>query len=381
MGSDTGCDSDAGDRDRRKRAWWQDLPRFAVRLWEQSEVCLAAERVQVHSTRGGRARRLAGKRPSRYVSRVSTTQGDLSLVVVAYHRPGSLDLLLAELDGSGTSIVVANVEGDLEIAEIGRRHGATLRAIEGNPGYAAAVNAGVELVETDFVVFSNDDVVLPAPSLEALAAVLRDKSADVAVPLVQDAGGSPVRTVQAAPGLGQFLLEWVLLPDKPMRLPGVHAQKWREPSGHELIDAASAMTIATSASLLRQHRLPETYGLYWEESEWFHWLKTSGHSVMYCPEAPITDLGGRAAQYPDKCRLLARNAVRYFRHTRGRAQAMVAWPLVMAWQLRLVATALMRVALGRPDSLGALRCRLSGLKAAGKAWSEIELFGTPARTP
>jgi GT2 family glycosyltransferase len=302
---------------------------------------------------------------------VVTPAADLSLVVVAYHRPACLERLLEGLDGTGIAIVVVDVEADREIDEISRRHSASVVTIEGNPGYAAAVNAGARAVETEYLVFSNDDVIVPADSLEALGAALRDGSADVAVPRVQDDHGSQVRTVQSAPGLGRFLAEWVLLPDRPLPLPGIRIEKWRQPSGQELIGAASAMVVATRTSLLRERKLPEAYTLYWEESEWFHWLRIGGFSVAYCPEALITDLGGRAVLYPDKCRLLARNAVRYFRRTRGRLQAAVAWVLVIVWQLRLVAMALVRVALRRPGSSEALRCRVAGLGAAAQAWREV----------
>lgn len=302
---------------------------------------------------------------------MATTAADLSLVVVAYHRPARLERLLGELDGTGIVIVVVDVDSDRDIDEISRRHGALVVTIQGNPGYAAAVNAGTRMVETDYVVFSNDDVILPAESLEALAAALRDGSADVAVPRVHDEHGTPVRTVQAAPNLGQFFLEWVLLPDNPVPVPGVRIEKWRRPSQREVISAASAMVVATRTTLLRERKLPEAYSLYWEESEWFHWLWIDGFSVVYCPEAPITDLGGRAVLYPDKCKLLARNAVRYFRRTRGRPQAAIAWVLVIAWQLRLVAMALVRASLRRPASSEALRCRLAGLEAAMKAWREV----------
>jgi len=305
---------------------------------------------------------------------VRTRGAELSVVVVAYHRPASLDRLLTALDGSETTLVVANVENDPEITTIARAHNTKVVGIDGNPGYAAAVNAGVGAVDTPLVAFSNDDVVIPAHSLDRLATYLSERSVQVVVPQVLDDHGSPLRSIQSAPNLRAFLLEWVLLPDSPLELPGIHAQKWREPTDPERIDAASAMVVMTRSDLLRHLPLPENYGLYWEESEWFYWLRESGCSVLYCPDATITNFGGRAVMYPDKCGLLAQNAVRYFRNTQGVPAALVAWPLAMAWQLRLVVTASVRVCLRREGSTKLLRCRVAGLRSAAQAWKEIQPY-------
>jgi N-acetylglucosaminyl-diphospho-decaprenol L-rhamnosyltransferase len=301
------------------------------------------------------------------------TGSALTLVVVAYHRPDALDRLLAAATDPAVATVVVVVDEDPAVAEVARRRGAVVVPLPGNPGYAAAVNRGVAAATTEVVVFCNDDLVVDAPTLLALADVVRSGAVAVAAPVLVDADGVAARPVSPLPTIGALALEWMLLPDRPVRgLGRLPVQKWRTPTAPSVVPAVMAAIIAVRTEMVRALPLPEEYFLYWEESEWFHRLHRAGCRVEVRPELQARHAGGRDDVRPDKSRLLARNAVRCVRRTQGRAAAAVAVPIVVAWNARLVAADGVRHARRRDERSGAvLRARWAGLVAACGSVREV----------
>lgn len=98
---------------------------------------------------------------------------DVTVVIPCFRRVEPLRRLLRsvteELPGSRV-LVVDDASGELSapIAEISRAHGAELIASAHNQGPAAARNAGLAQVETEFVAFIDTDVVLRPGSLSLL---------------------------------------------------------------------------------------------------------------------------------------------------------------------------------------------------------------------
>jgi GT2 family glycosyltransferase len=295
-------------------------------------------------------------------------------VVVGFHRPESLAELLRGLDDPALRRVVVNVEADSEVRAVAEVAGATVVDLPGNPGYAAAVNAGAAVADDGVVVFLNDDCRIDARDLLHLAAVVATGEADVAVPRVLDGDGVLERTISAVPTPKSLLREWAFLPDHPVGTMGDHVrvEKWRAPRAPERIEAAAAVVVATRRDLLLAHPLPEEYFLYWEESDWFWHLRAEGAVVQYRPDATCVHVGGRDDVRPDKSRLLARNAVRCIRRTQGRAAGLAAIGIVIVWNLRLVVTDLLRMVV-RPSSTrrSRLGARWAGLAAACTSWGEL----------
>jgi GT2 family glycosyltransferase len=300
------------------------------------------------------------------------TNATVTCIVVSYHRVDAARRALARLAHPEIEVVLVNVDGDREIADIPGDH--RLLSIEGNPGYAAAVNAGTSLAGTDLVVFANDDAVIDADSILALVAPIAEGVADVTVPMVVDANGVVERTIAAIPTPASLVREWALLPDHPIRGLDGHAavEKWRLPRVPERIDAAAAVVVATRRTILESTPLPEAYFLYWEESEWFWRLRERGSVVQYRPEVTCEHDGGRVDVRPDKSRLLARNAVRCVRRTQGRAAAAAALAVVIVWNLRLLLVDLARSpASGRGAGRHRVAARRAGLVAALGSWREL----------
>jgi GT2 family glycosyltransferase len=236
----------------------------------------------------------------------------VTAVVVAFHDPTGLGRLLEGLEHAELELVVVNVEADPEVEEVTRRHAGIHRPLDVNAGYAAAVNHGVASATAEVTVFMNDDLCADAETILALAAAVGPRRADVAVPCVCTGTGQVEHTIGALPTPWTLLWEWALLPDERPGWAGefLRAQKWRNPTGPERIDAAAAVVVAVRTALVREVPLPEGYFLYWEESEWFWRLRRRSAVVEYHPGLRVRHGGGRADVRPEKSRLLARNAVR-----------------------------------------------------------------------
>ena len=301
------------------------------------------------------------------------TPADLraTCVVVAFHDAPSLDRMLGRLRHPALEVLVVNVDGDPDVGRVAARHAAGNLALPGNPGYAAAVNRGAAAATTPVIVFMNDDVDVEPATVVGLADVVASGSADVAVPAVVTPTGNFEPTIAALPTPRTLAVEWLMLPDRPV--PGLRrllpVQKWRSPSSAERVAAASAVVVAARAELLSRLPLPEEYFLYWEESEWFWWLRRHGAVVEFHPELRVVHRGGRTEVRSDKSRLLARNAVLCVRRTQGRLTAAASVPVVIAWNVRLTLVAALRAAGRGPAERAVLRARLAGLRAAVGSWS------------
>ena len=292
-------------------------------------------------------------------------------VVVAFHRPREVEKLLARLSHPEIEIVVVNVDDDPDVAAVAC--GSAL-ALPGNPGYAAAVNAGVRIAGAPVVVFLNDDVDMDASAVLDLAARVVSGDANVVLPAVADAHGRREPTIAALPSPASLVREWLLLPDRPpafLRGRACGVQKWRAPVAPERVDAAAATVVAASTDWLQRFPLPEEYFLYWEESDWFWRLKAAGARVLYDPTIVVGHTGGRDDVRPAKSRLLARNAVRCVRRTQGRRAAAVAWSVVVLWNLRLVAVDGLRRLGGSEAAAQRIPARAAGLRAALFGWREL----------
>ena len=300
---------------------------------------------------------------------MTTTSVTTTIVIVAYRRPRSLARLLDSVGDPAYDIVVVNVDNDPEVLATAGNARVPVRVVAvDNRGYAAAVNAGAAVARGDVVVFTNDDVVLTPHAVAHLADAVRVGGADVALPRVVTRDGTDVGTALALPTPERLLVEWALLPDRPVpMLDGrIRVEKWRRPVATQRVDAATAATVAVRADVLRSTPLPEGYFLYWEEMEWFWRLRESARAVVLVPDATVVHAGGHEDVRPEKSRLLARNAVRCVRRTQGVRAAALAYLIVILWNARLVFGDAAR---GAPRAR--LTARIAGLAAALGSWREL----------
>jgi GT2 family glycosyltransferase len=299
---------------------------------------------------------------------------DVTCVIVAYHRADGLAPMVARFVGGGVHVVVVNVEADPEVRAVVERNGGRVVDIPGNPGYATAVNYGIEESDTDLVVFMTDDARIEPEAVRRLAAVVAEGEVGVAVPRVVGTDGRLERTISAVPSVATLARERLLLPDAPVpaldgRLP---VEKWRAPERPERIEAAAPVVVATTRRLVDEIPIPEDYFLYGAESEWFWRLRDHDVVVEYRPEVECVHGGGPGDVRRQKSRLLARNAVRCVRRTQGQRRAIAAWFVVMGWNARLVAADLLRACVRpTPARWRRVDARWAGFATACGSWREL----------
>ena len=270
----------------------------------------------------------------------------LTCVVVSFHRPLEVERLVRSLTDPRIWTVVVNVENDPRVSRVPCDQ---MVPAGSNIGYAAAVNRGVAASWSDVVVFMNDDVVTSADDVWCLTERVRSGKVDVAVPLVAGDDGRLELGNRAPLGLAKrMLLKGMPVPTQPVA-----------------IDAAWAPLVAVRADLLRRIPMPEDYFLYWEEFDWFYRLRESGARIELNPLVRIRHSGGPELVRPEKSRLLARNAIRCVSRTRGRGAAVRAWPLVVCWQLQLLAVSLIA------HRGSTMRAHAAGVSAAVRSWREL----------
>ncbi len=289
-----------------------------------------------------------------------------SAVVVAFHRPEALRTLLAALAGSVDEIVVVNVEGDPQVGSVIDERGGLELAVMENIGFGRAVNRGVSRACGDVVVVCNDDVV---PEERAVARLVEGAGVgSVVFPVLVGPSGVADPAAMALPTPWKLLLEWALLPDRPVPLLErlIQVEKWRAPAGVTRVDAASAAMFAAPRSLLLSCPMPDGYFLYWEEIDWCWQLRARDEKLYVDADARVNHARGRDDVRADKSRLMVRNAVRCVRCTQGRAAAALAVPVVVLWSLRLLASDLL-------GGTGSQRrpARLAALGAALMSWREV----------
>ena len=286
-----------------------------------------------------------------------------SCVIVCWRKPEALRRLLTALDDERLEVIVVNPEVDPEVASVAS---ACIHVpLDGDPGFAAAANVGVRHASSEYTVTMNDDIDVTVDAVLALVATVASGKADVAVPAVVDSAGRPEATIKALPTPRALLLEWCILPDHPVRwLEGrLHVEKWRRPQMSEMVEACGSPIFAMRTALLRAVPFPDDYFLYWDEVDWCWRLREQGRKVAYLPDLTVGHDGGRLDVSPLKSRLLTQNAVKYFRKTQGYAAARRAFMIMLAYNIRLVAVAALRVAAGREAARVELHARLAGLRA------------------
>jgi GT2 family glycosyltransferase len=294
-----------------------------------------------------------------------------SCVIVCWRNPEALRRLLQALDDERLEVIVVNPEIDPEVASV-----ASARIhvpLDGDPGFAAAANVGVRHVSSEYMVAMNDDIDVTVDAVLALVAAVASGKADVAVPAVVDSAGWNEATIRALPTPRELLLEWCLLPDQPVRWldSRLHVEKWRRPQTPEMVEASGSPVFAMRTALLRAVPFPDDYFLYWDEIDWCWRLREQGRKIAYLPNVTVGHGGGRRDVSPLKSRLITQNAVKWFRKTQGSAAARRAFMIMLAYNFRLVAVAVLRVAAGREAARVELRARLAGLRATRASWYEI----------
>jgi N-acetylglucosaminyl-diphospho-decaprenol L-rhamnosyltransferase len=173
-------------------------------------------------------------------------------------------------------------------ADLAREAGAEAIVLEGNPGFGAATNAGVQLARHDVTALLNPDCELLDGGLAELAA--RAAAADaLLVPRLLDPDGSPQRSAHPLPGRPASLLRAVLpgpaLP-QPHRARRTRAVGW----------AIAACLVARTELLQRLGPFDPDAFLFYEDLDLCLRARQAGVPTVLHPHVRVRHLGGRSTE-------------------------------------------------------------------------------------
>ncbi|MER6972098.1 mycofactocin biosynthesis glycosyltransferase MftF [Nocardioides sp. NPDC057767] len=164
-------------------------PLRSMRLAPTAADRVIGRQVRVHdATTDVIARRLLDGNLADPADVAPVDPAELTVIVPAHDRPELLDRCLAALSGlSGLGVIVVDdaSRDSGAVAEVVRRHGATLLALTDNLGPAGARNAGLTQVTTTYVAFVDSDVAAAPKMLAQLAGHLVDPRVALVGPLVR----------------------------------------------------------------------------------------------------------------------------------------------------------------------------------------------------
>jgi N-acetylglucosaminyl-diphospho-decaprenol L-rhamnosyltransferase len=161
-----------------------------------------------------------------------------------------LDSIDRHLAADPPQVVVVDSGSTDRGAALARDRGATVLALDGNPGFGAANNAGLERAAHPVTVLVNPDCELVDASLAALAAEAATRDA-LLVPRLLNADGGPQRSAHPLPGTPGALLPALWPPRAMPRALGERFEPWRA-SAPQRVGWAIAACVAARTDLLRR---------------------------------------------------------------------------------------------------------------------------------
>ncbi|MGI5284676.1 glycosyltransferase family 2 protein [Nonomuraea polychroma] len=253
----------------------------------------------------------------------------VAVVIVTYNSAGVLEDCLASLPAAAAgvepaAVVVADNDSADDSLAVARRRGAITVSLGRNAGYAAAVNAGLDVLDLDTLdaVYVLNPDCRPRPgSIAPLAEALRTPGRGIAVPHLVNPDGSLQPSLRRMPTVGRAFAEAVLggtLAGRLWRLGELitDPRVYERPGAHAWATGA-AMLISVPA-LRAAGRWDESYFLYSEETEYCLRAADLGWTTWYEPRAVAEHIGGESGTDPALAALLTVNRARLFRRRRGR---------------------------------------------------------------
>lgn len=302
--------------------------------------------------------------------------------VVIVHRNGAqmlMDALTALAQACSAQdevIVVDNGSGDDSVVRV-KAEFPTVRVIENgcNNGFARACNQGLRLARGEFVLFLNNDAIVPSDALERFYAdfTAYPRAALIGGQLL-GADGRPQRSAGEAPGvLTELGLRRRKHPDVSRRTAPVEVET--------LVGACMALR---RAALAEAGPMDEDFFFYFEETEWCVRLRRHGWQVLVDPRIRITHLRGastRGVRRDAQVEVLRSRLLYYWKTMPREAAALLcAWRVVRVLVNTASNLALVLLTLGL---VRGLRARLA-IYATQLAWLALgrpEHWGLPDKCP
>lgn len=217
----------------------------------------------------------------------------------ASHLAKVLGSLAAQTRAAQQVLVIDNGSEDTSIA-VAREAGVTVIALDGNYGFATAVNRGIQLATSEWIVIVNNDVDLPASWLATLLSEALARDAWFATGKLLARSGAIDGTYDAVCRGGCAWRCGAGRPDGPV---------WNEP---KMIRFAPFTAALFRAELFRRvGLLDDDYQSYLEDVDFGLRCATAGLAGIYVPQAVAYHEGSATLGrwHPETVRHMARNQV------------------------------------------------------------------------
>jgi len=223
-----------------------------------------------------------------------------SAVIVLHDSAPDLGRLLRSFDEHLTAqapqlvcVDSGSQDGGAGLA-LAREHGAQTVALEGNPGFGAANNAGLALAEHSVTVLLNPDVVVLDPvSLPALVAHAAAQDG-LHVPRLLNADGTVQDSAHPLPGSSGHALLAATHPPRLPRRAREAAQPWRAQDDREVGWAIAACVAARTATLRELGPFDPDAFLFFEDLELCLRARASGRPTVLHPGLVLRHAGGHS---------------------------------------------------------------------------------------
>ena len=219
---------------------------------------------------------------------------DFALVTVVHNSAGELEDLLASVERflePPPRVVVVDSGSRDRGPGVARSHGAELVTLDGNLGFGAGCNAGLELVEEPVTVLINPDVELLDAELRQLVREAAGRDALLA-PRLLNGDGSTQDSAHPLPGTLEAFIPAAV--PRPL-LPGPLRRRyepWRSTSGCPVGWVIAACLVARTALLRRLGPFDPKAFLFYEDMDLCLRARDAGVPTLLRPEVAVRHRGG-----------------------------------------------------------------------------------------
>ena len=214
-----------------------------------------------------------------------------SVVTVLHQSAPDLPPLLASIDAHlepRPQIVAVDSGSTDDGPELARAAGAEVVVLDGNPGFGAATNAGIERAAHPVTALLNPDCELVDAGLAALTSRAATRDA-LLVPRLLNADGSTQRSAHPLPGGAGAVLRAV---DPGPLVPQPHLAERTQPVGW----AIAACLVARTELLRRLGPFDPGAFLFYEDLDLCLRARDQGVPTVLHPDVRVRHLGGRSTE-------------------------------------------------------------------------------------
>jgi N-acetylglucosaminyl-diphospho-decaprenol L-rhamnosyltransferase len=235
-----------------------------------------------------------------------------AIVTVVHNSAADVSRLLDSVERHlhpPPAVVIVDSGSSDRGADLGRERGARVIELEGNRGFGAGCNAGIELVEAPVTALVNPDVELLDAGLSGLAAEAAGTEA-LLVPRLLNVDGSVQDSAHPRPGRVEGLVP-ALLP-RPL-LPGPLRRRyepWRSEEPRAVGWAVAACLVARTDLLRRLGPFDPDAFLFYEDMELCLRAQRAGAPTLLRPDVALRHRGGTSVELALADRDLAMRARR-----------------------------------------------------------------------